>query len=211
MRNISPAYLYGRASVALRRLKGDSFSSLNEDNIIDWLTGYKKLGTYIDIGANHPDHNNNTKLFYDRGWRGINIEPDKAGYLLFEDTRPDDINLNTGVGTGEMVYFEGASTAAGNTFNEEEAEKRNLRAGQKIKLMPLSEIFKANKLTSVDFISIDVEKFEDNVLESNDWNKYKADVLCIEGFSYPYLEQFGYKRVFWDGGNSYYKLIKRND
>lgn len=52
---------------------------MNEDNVLDWLTGYKKTGVYVDVGANHPDRMNNTKLFYERGWRGINIEPDKGG------------------------------------------------------------------------------------------------------------------------------------
>lgn len=204
-------YFTGRINVRLKGFKGlKSYSSLGEDNILDWLTGYKDKGTYIDIGANHPDHNNNTKLFYERGWHGINIEPNVDGYKLFLKERPDDVNINTGVGNGELTYFEGDNTAAGNTFNAETGKERGLREGKKIKLTPLQDIFKQNGLTHVDFISIDVERFEDNVLRSNDWTKYRADVLCIEGYAYPYLEQFGYKRVFWDGGNCYYKYVHKN-
>jgi hypothetical protein len=62
MVNKTPKYLIGRALVKVMCLKGFSYSSLNEDNILDWLTGYKEKGVYIDIGAYNPDHINNTKL-----------------------------------------------------------------------------------------------------------------------------------------------------
>lgn len=212
MRNLKPSYLLGRLNVRLKGFKDQpSFSSLNEDNILDWLTGFKPNGTYIDIGAHHPDRISNTKLFYERGWRGINIEPDFDGFRLFLERRPEDINLNTAIGEGTMKYFQGEATSAGNTFNQNIAQNRGLVKETELTLTPLRDIYEKYNLTTVDFISIDVEGFEDSVLRSNDWTKYGARVICLEGYKYDYLEQFGYKRVFWDGGNCYYKLIKTND
>ena len=157
---------------------------------------------YIDIGANDPEHINNTKLFYERGWNGINIEPEKRG-MDYLQKRPRDINLNCAVGNGEKIYFS-SNISGGNTFTKELAESRKeLTEKKKMTLKPLREIFKENNLTMVDFISIDVEGFENDVLKSNDWNKYKAQILCIEGYKYDYLKQFGYKKIFWDGCNSY--------
>ena len=91
-------YLFGRLLVRFFGLKRFSYSSLNEDNIIDWLTGYKAKGTYIDIGAYDPNLGNNTRLFYERGWRGINIEPTKENYKKFLQQRPKDINLDWAIG-----------------------------------------------------------------------------------------------------------------
>ena len=199
-------YYFGRI---LSRIYGvnktPSYSSLHEDNILDWLTGYKKDGFYIDIGANNPDRINNTKLFYERGWKGINIEPDKNGYDLFCQKRPRDINLNCAVGDGEAIYYKDSGATVGNIFTKDLAKERGFVKEEKMILKPLREIFAENNLKMVDFISMDVEGFENEVLKSNDWEKYGARVLCIEGYKYDYLKQFGYKRVFWDGSNSYYK------
>ena len=205
MKNRTPSYLFGRLLVRLLGIKSLSYSSVNEDNIIDWLTGHKQKGTYIDIGAYDPDHINNTKLFYLRGWRGINVEPNEHGYKRFVELRPGDINLNCAVGIGEAdFYYRGEGS--GNTFVKDTADQRGFTEKRKVQLKPLSEIFAENNLTRVDFISIDVETFEHEVIKSNDWNKYKANVLCLEGRGYPELKKYGYKLAFWDGCNSYYKL-----
>lgn len=207
-------YYYGRILIRLYGLKKEkSYSTINEDNVIDWLTGYKEKGTYIDIGANNPDHTNNTKLFYERGWRGINIEPNVKGYQAFLERRPEDTNLNVGIGVGEVEYYENPNDSCRNTcvksfadaWTGTEWEMKNKRT---IKLKPLSEVFEENGLKMVDFIKIDVETFEHEVLKSNDWTKYKARVLCIEGSGYDYLKKYGYRKAFWDGNNSYYKLKK---
>lgn len=205
-------YYFGRILIRLFRLKKKSYSWLNEDNVLDWLTGYKKSGIYIDIGANHPDRMNNTKLFYDRGWHGINIEPDTEGYKLFCEKRPNDININRAIGSGKAVYWfddGGPNTSGGlvNTLNKDWAEHFGLKNKSEVELKPLREIFEENNLIQVDFISIDVEGFEEDVIKSNNWNKYRADVICLEGLKGGYLKKFGYRRVFWDGFNSYYKTM----
>lgn len=199
-------YYIGRLLVRIMGFKhGVSYSSLNEDLVLDWLTGNKERGTYIDIGAHQPDEINNTKLFYQRGWRGINIEPDTKAYELFLKSRPEDINLNEAIGEGQLVYY-GNEEVAGNTFNPEQAKKEGLKPIKSMRLTPLRDIFERYSLTKVDFISIDVEKFEEQALRTNDWGRYTADVICLEGFSHTYLKKWGYKKVFYDGGNSYYKL-----
>ncbi len=201
-------YYFGRILIRAMRLRAFSYSTINEDNVIDWLTDYKKNGTYIDIGGNNPDHTNNTRLFYERGWRGINIEPNVNGYEQFLNKRPEDINLNCGIGAGEAIYYENLSDTYRNTCVKSFADKWNIKNKRTLQLKPLSEVFEENGLETVDFISIDVETFEHEVLKSNDWNKYKANVLCIEGRGYGYLKKYGYVWAFWDGNNTYYKLGK---
>lgn len=191
-----------------------TYSQCREDLIIDILTGFKKKGVYIDIGAGHPDHINNTRKFYERGWRGINIEPDVNCYKLFLERRPGDVNLNLAAGKGETNYYEyiGKETDFG-FFSATCLEDRGktysteIFKPKKIILTPLSRIFKEQNLNFVDFITIDVEGFENNVLESNDWKKNKVRILCIEGRDYDdFLKKFGYKKVLFDGTNTYYKL-----
>lgn len=201
-------YYFGRFLVRLLGFKGKkSYSFLHEDNVIDWLTGYKDNGIYIDIGAFHPTNLSNTKLFYDRGWHGINIEPNIEGYEFFLKERPRDVNLNRAVGVGEANYWNDGGMGSGETCDEARARKFGMKNKTTVKLKPLKEIFEENGLKMVDFMSIDVEGFEMEVLKSNDWNIYKARVICLEGWGNSYLNEFGYKKIFLDGWNTYYKLI----
>ena len=210
--NMRIKYYIGRICVrALGLKKPQSYSMINEDNIIDWLTGYKQNGVYVDVGANNPDHSNNTRLFYERGWRGVNIEPNIDGFNQFVAKRPDDVNINEAVGIGYCDYYENPNDTYRNTCMKSWADKWvgtewEMKHKRTVKLKPLAEIFYENKLDRVDFMKIDVETFEHEVLRSNDWNKYRPTVLCLEGSGYGYLKKYGYRWAFWDGFNTYYKL-----
>src|SRR3989344_6416322 len=70
----------------------NSYSQNNEDLKIDELLNYPSKGFYVDVGAYDPDRFSNTKRFYLKGWRGINIEPDVYSFNKFLEKRPEDIN-----------------------------------------------------------------------------------------------------------------------
>src|SRR6516165_9697352 len=55
-------------------------------------------GFYVDVGAGDPANLSVTKWFYDLGWSGINIEPNRALFKKLIESRPRDVNLNCGAG-----------------------------------------------------------------------------------------------------------------
>lgn len=89
------------------RLIKKSFSQYWEDLAIDKMLDYKKFGFYVDVGAHNPKRFNNTQRFYLKGWRGINIEPNYINFKKFLIDRPNDINLNIGIGNinNEMDFY----------------------------------------------------------------------------------------------------------
>ena len=104
--------------------KYKSYSLYYEDLIIDSLLSYKKNGFYIDIGANDPVKFNNTARFYQRGWCGINIEPNPELFKRLEEARKRDINLNIGVGEKETeLTFYHISAHTLSSFNKQAAIK----------------------------------------------------------------------------------------
>lgn len=163
-----------------------SFSQKGEDLILEQILGKKKNGFYIDIGAHNPNIFNNTKRFYQKGWQGINIEPNPRLIKEFFKQRHRDINLCIGIGktSGSSTFFEFIADGL-STFSKTEADK-NVQLGYKIKqileipICTLAEVIQKYVKSKIDFISIDTEGLDLEVLESNNWEKFRPTVVCIE-------------------------------
>src|SRR5580700_8067787 len=95
-----------------------SYAQNFEDVLLDRLFENRDSGFYVDVGAMDPVHDSVTKAFYDRGWRGINIEPHPQFYERLVAERSRDINLNVAVGdveeTRTLYAFPGEGLS---TFN----------------------------------------------------------------------------------------------
>lgn len=177
-----------------------SFSFEGEDILLSCIfkqkpRGYK--GFYIDVGAYHPMRFSNTYYFYKKGWRGINIDAMPGSMKLFNKLRPEDINLEVGISnkTEKLNYFMFNEPAL-NGFSEALNQKRfsnddsyqnsknvyKVIAEKEIQTYPLAEILDKylplNK--NIDFMSIDVEGLDYEVLTSNNWEKYKPEFILIE-------------------------------
>lgn len=171
-----------------------SYSQHNEDLIIDIILGNKNQGFYVDVGANDPIFNSNTKRFYDRGWSGINIEPGLEAFKKLYEGRPRDINLNIGAGPepGQMTFYQLSGDDTLSSLNENAAQKmakiHKLKINKiQINVLPLKEIFKqyVPENVTVDFLSIDAEGFDLSILKSNDWIQYRPSLIVVE-FNYDY-------------------------
>lgn len=176
-----------------------SFSQNGEDLLLQRIFEPKKTpGFYIDIGAHHPMLWSNTCLLHRAGWRGINIEPNFDLYTLFNQYRPNDINLNLGVAkkSGELLYYMfrepayNTFSAGWNTHVQKNYSPDFLLETRKIAVEPLATIL-SKKLplnTVIDFMNVDCEEFDYEVLESNDWQQYRPKVLAVE--CNAHLEKF---------------------
>jgi FkbM family methyltransferase len=139
----------------------------NREDIFLWaLLGHRKKGFYVDVGSNHPEFHSVTKLFYDRGWHGINIEPNPELNDLFKDTRKRDANLNIGAADkpGKLLFRNYPHHNGLSTFSKEIMtlhEKSKLPFEDKeVPVKTLKDILKENKVSKIDFMKIDVEGFE---------------------------------------------------
>ena len=189
-----------------------------EDLILAGFFDLGKKGFYVDVGANDPVADSVTKRFYDHGWSGINIEPIQAHFNDLQRSRPRDINLNVGVANkpGTLVLREytgsGLSTFSDKMKKEYESNKSSLTDDYndyEVPVKKLSDIFFENKVKKIDFMKVDVEGYEYDVLASNDWKQYRPRVLCIESNHIendwrPILLNNSYKKEFFDGLNEYY-------
>lgn len=171
-----------------------SYAQEGEDRVLSYL--FLKLhdakhvndGFYVDVGAHHPYRYSNTRLFYRRGWHGINIDAMPGSMSVFNKQRSRDINLESGIGRKvETLKFYVFNEPALNTFDESLARTRcndvwHIKATVDVPIVPLSEILKEHlpEGQRIDFLTVDVEGFDLDVLQSNDWQKYRPSVVLVE-------------------------------
>lgn len=178
-------------------LYAKSYSQEGEDMVIRSLLFRKPKGFYVDIGAHHIKRFSNTMHFYEQGWHGINVDALPGSMHAFNVSRPRDINVECGVGKKGLLDFYIYDEPAVNTFDSRTVEKRKkdnfaFKVIKKIKVevLPLYQVLDSYlpKDQHIDFISIDVEGKDLEVLNSNNWKKYKPDYILLECYGVTMLD-----------------------
>tara|TARA_B100000900_G_C20574938_1_gene714926 strand:- start:933 stop:1682 length:750 start_codon:yes stop_codon:yes gene_type:complete len=152
------------------------------DVIVDSIFKHKKNGIYVDVGCHHPYINNNTYLLHKRGWNGINVDLDFNSIEMFNYFRPKDDNYKIALSNKKEItnlYFF-HNRAPKNTLDK--VSGLGAKKVKKINTDTLDNIIKRSKLNikEIDFLTIDVEGNELNVLKGLNFYKYKPKVIVIE-------------------------------
>ena len=153
------------------------------------LIGIRKP-TYMDVGAHHPTRGSNTALLYSRGSRGVNIEANPDLIQEFYKLRPEDISLNVGVGptSGVLDFYRVDKRSGRNSFDLKTIEefvkaypKFAVEDVVKVKVVTLNDVIKENfNGVFPDFLSIDVEGLDYDVLKAADFSHSRPKVMCVE-------------------------------
>lgn len=169
-----------------------SYSQCGEDLIVNFIFNTLNVAhpTYLDIGAHHPKYLSNTHLFYRHGSRGVNIEPDPFLFRKIKKARRSDKNLNVGLASeaGQMKLHIFTSRTL-NTFSEDEATKYvnggHERIGSElIDVLTIDSVMNQYFEVTPDFVSLDVEGMDLEILQSIDFSRFRPTVFCIETITY---------------------------
>jgi len=191
-----------------------TYAQYNEDVILLALLHDVKQGYYIDVGANHPVRDSVTFLFYQRGWRGVNIEPVKELYDQLVKHRKRDVSLNCGAGSkrGTLTLREYTETQGHSTFVDLVKTDHDVSEpyhDYDVEVKALAQIIKEQGNPHISFLKIDVEGFEYEVIKGNDWEKYRPEIVCVEANNVKQdwsqiLTDHAYTLFIFDGLNEYY-------
>jgi len=193
-------------------LKKVSYSMDQEDLVIKEYFKGKNKGFYVVVGCYHPLQRNNTMLLYQKGWRGINVDISDFSIKLFKFLRPDDFNLNLAVSNkeGEIDMFFQKKLSQFSTIKENHAKNafQGNILNKKILSKRLTSILDESKYKDqkIDFLNIDVEGADFEVLQSLNLNKYSPELICIEVIEkdlensdvFNFLYKNSYKKI-WSG------------
>lgn len=165
-----------------------SFSQNGEDVILWRALRQVPEGRYVEVGANHPAVFSVSRGFYDRGWRGITIEPDPEFARMQREQRPRDRMVEAAVTTKDggsvtlhVVDGTGLSTldaAMATTHERSGFERHDIQ----VITRRLDSIFEEAGWQGLDihFMSVDTEGSEKGVLESCDLKIWRPWVILVE-------------------------------
>ncbi|MDO9250012.1 MAG: FkbM family methyltransferase [Hydrogenophaga sp.] len=199
-----------------------SYAQNFEDVMLWRALKHVENGFYIDVGAAWPDEDSVTKAFYERGWHGINIEPNPKLNKQLRACRPRDINLKLAVGDCEGTQTFNLVTETGLSTLDDAIARKHQAAGrissrQEVQVTTLASIWQEHVPLgqAVHFLKVDVEGFEEAALRGNIWPKNRPWVVVVEatlpmsqeeshGAWEPVLINAGYQLAYVDGLNRFY-------
>ena len=136
-------------------------------------------GFFIEAGALDGLFQSNTKLLEDLGWHGLLVEPSESAYNECLKNRKcyiENCALVSSDFTDEFVYGEFNY----NGFQGLGARSSIQPTGVKVKAKTLTNLLDEKNITEVDFISLDVEGYEIEVLKGIDFNRIMVKYMIVE-------------------------------
>ena len=204
-------YLYYNIFIRYRFLKRNtkSFSQFGEDLfILDFFKNQKK-GIYVDLGAFHPMRLSNTYLLFKKGWSGTNVDLNPITIDLFNLARKNDYNICCLLAGKENllkdVYFEDWSAANSITSNENLSEKKQMK----------TRTFESLIYKDFDFLNIDLEGHDYEILQTIDFKKFNPKLICIEILEnssdkeniFNFLKQYNYSFIKNLGPSYFFRKV----
>jgi len=201
-----------------KKFKNYFYSFGGIDALVCRIFNTQKKGIYIDVGAQHPIRNNNTYLLHKKGWSGINIDLDKKNIDLFNIDRRGDENVRAAISSSfkkmDLYFYHDKSpinTLSKSVANYQNADIKEIRS---VDTKTLNSIIENSqyKNSKIDFLSIDVEGLELEVLKGFDISLYKPKIIVIEYLDLS-LKKLEIKNLNIDNitNSSVYHFMKNNN
>ena len=194
-----------------------SYAQNGEDVVLDRFFR-AKTGLYIDVGASYPIYHSVTRHFYQLGWRGINVEPDPACFAMVCEDRPADVNLCMALAAapGEaplhVIPHTGLSTLR-TDIAAQWSERGYAPQPTSATIGTLAGICRQHAPAGIDFLKVDVEGLEGEVIAGGDWQAFRPRVVVVEAVhpldgtpGWADWEDLleGYEFTLFDGLNRFY-------
>jgi FkbM family methyltransferase len=206
-----------------------SYAQRFEDLYLMRCFGARSDGFYIDIGSGHPVYDNTSFAFYLAGWRGVTVEPNPWLAALTRAVRPRDHHVEAlvGAGPGEATFYLVDEFHGLSTMIEAHARAALAQFGKTSRpiaaaVTTLRELCEQHAPRTFDFLKVDVEGAEQEVLLNGDWQNYRPNVVVVEALApytlapawaawEPFLDKHGYRYLWFDSLNRYYLAEEASD
>ena len=163
-----------------------SYAQRLEDYHLACAFAGQETGFYVDIGAGHPVADNVSYWFYLKGWNGLVVEPQANLLDLYAHLRPRDLALGNLVGRADgEADFHVVERLHGLSTTLAENARTAIELGGKVTterrpMRSLASLVAEHGIRTIDFLKIDVEGAEADVLAGADWTTCRPRVVLVE-------------------------------
>ncbi len=201
-----PGFRFGRFGDAWPGRERSRYSQGNEELIVRDFFGDSRNGTFVDVGCAAPNDCSTTcYLEKHLGWSGLGIDAQVQYGAAFEVERPRTVFENFIVtdheGTVEDFYRVPYAPGLSSTSKVRRVFGRTWTTRRvSVPTTTLNSILERHGITSIDFLSIDVEHSEPKVLAGFDIVRFRPRLVCIEYPGDPdaisqYFAKHGYEQI----------------
>ncbi len=186
-------------------------AEIQESELVFKYFQCRARGFFVDIGANHPTERSQTWFLEQQGWTGILVEPNPRLCRLLREQRPRsqvcEMALCAPENVGEANLHLGVSDR--HSALKPEPGMSLTTETIRVKMATLDSVLESARVTGIDFVSLDVERMELDVLRGFDLARWQPKLILIEEMflsyaKHRYLKQHGYKLVRRTGYNNWY-------
>ena len=206
--------------------KRKTYSQFKEDIFLKKYFQNINEGFYVDIGCYHPIKYSNTALLYNKGWSGINLDLNQTSIDLFNIARKRDKNICAAISNkneSTFFYFDhllSPINTLDKEFSDYSSKKISFKKHQKKKITTykfenLIDSFNL-KFKKIDFLNVDAEAYDFEVLEGFNLEKFKPKLICVELYNAElkieekkfinFLSKFRYSLIHKIGPNGFFEI-----
>lgn len=201
------------------------YSQNREDEIISSYYAPTYKGAFLDLGANDGSTLSNSLALVQRGWKGVCVEPDRAAFRRLSNIHRnnDDIQcvpVAIGNEDGVGVFYEaGDHLGKGDTGLLSSLKQSNFdrfpgtqRVAVDVEIWTVKTLLERMTLKQFDFISIDIEEMDLDIMRQMDFKAMGTSMVCVEFNGVQEKEytdhaaKFGMKLIAKNGENLIFAL-----
>jgi FkbM family methyltransferase len=185
-----------------------------EEKTLVWkFFGQRRDGVFVEVGANDPVAGSQTWLLEQNGWRGVLVEPQAAHSEKLRQQRKNSqvfqVACSSPENEGEMDLLIASADGASTLRPQRDTHGTQFIGTERVKVTTLDKTLAAAGVDKIDFLSLDVEGHEIEVMSGFDFAKYRPALILIEDgvrdlVKHRFLKSRGYKLVKRTSLNNWY-------
>ena len=192
----------------------DAVKSVAPESELVWnFFGQKRTGVFVEVGANDPVVGSQTWMLEQKGWHGVLVEPQTAHFEMLRQQRKNSQVFQVACSNtdmeGEMDLLIAAHDGGSTLKKQRDTHGVDFVGTERVKVTTLDKVLQAAGVTQIDFLSLDVEGHEIEVMRGLDFAKFSPALILIEDgvrdlAKHRFLKSRGYRLVKRTTLNNWY-------
>jgi FkbM family methyltransferase len=186
---------------------------IEEKELVWKFFGQSRTGLFVEVGANDPVAGSQTWHLEQNGWRGVLVEPQSAHFAKLREQRKNSQVFQVACSSpdmeGEMDLLLADQDGSSTLRRQRDTHGTHFVGTERVKVTTLDKVLQSAGVAKIDFLSLDVEGHEIEVMRGLDFARYQPALILIEDgvrdlSKHRFLKSRGYRLVKRTTINNWY-------